>query len=266
MAEPYRFEAGSTPVLVSLPHDSTHIPAAIARRMTPAALATPDTDWHVAKLYDFAQGLGASVLTATHSRYVVDLNRDPSGELLYPGANNTELCPLLTFDMEPIYRSGEEPDAGEIAERTETYWTPYHARLAETIAALRAHHGTVVVFEGHTIRSRVARFFEGQLPDLNLGTAGGASVAPGLGRAVFDVLDGSGYSAVRDERFTGGYITRAYGRPAEDVHVLQLELTWRTYMDEGPPYEYLPDRAARLKTVLEAMVRCGLDWTRKRQA
>ena len=260
MADLFRFEAGSAPVLVSLPHDSTYIPAPIADRMTAPARATPDTDWHVAKLYDFAQALGASVLTATHSRYVVDLNRDPSGGALYPGADNTEICPLKTFEMEPIYRRGEEPDAVEIAARIETYWQPYHAKLRETLDAIRARHGVVVLFEGHTIRSRVARFFQGQLPDLNLGTATGASVAPDLGARIFGVLDGSSYTAVRDERFTGGYITRTYARPADGVHALQLELTWRTYMEEGPPYEYLPDRAAKLKTVLRAMVECGLNW------
>ena len=130
MADPYRFTAGSTPLIVSLPHDSTHIPDEIARRMTPAALATPDTDWHVAKLYDFAATLGATMLTATHSRYVVDLNRDPSGQALYPGADNTEVCPLRTFDQEPIYRSGQEPNAAEIAARIATFWRPYHAKLA----------------------------------------------------------------------------------------------------------------------------------------
>lgn len=261
MADPFHFIAGSTPLIVSLPHGSTHIPEPIARRMTPHALATPDTDWHVAKLYDFAEGLGASVLTATHSRYVVDLNRDPGGEALYPGADNTELCPLRTFDQAPIYQAGQEPNDAEIAQRIDRFWQPYHARLAEAIAEARDRHGVAVVFDGHTIRSRVARFFAGQLPDLNLGTAKGASVAPDLGARVFAILESSDYSAVRDQRFTGGYITRSYGRPAAAVHVLQLELTWRTYMDEGPPYTYLPDRAARLKAVLRAMVESGLDWT-----
>jgi N-formylglutamate deformylase len=265
MADPFRFIAGSTPLVVSLPHDSTHIPEAIARRMTPAALATPDTDWHVAKLYDFAEGLGATVLTATHSRYVVDLNRDPAGEALYPGADNTELCPLRTFDQEPIYRAGQEPNDAEIAQRIDRFWQPYHARLCEAIAETRDRHGVAVVFDGHTIRSRVARFFTGQLPDLNLGTARGASVAPDLGARVFAILEGSGYGAVRDQRFTGGYITRSYGRPAEGAHVLQLELTWRTYMEEGPPYAYLPDRAGRLKAVLRAMLESGMDWALARR-
>jgi N-formylglutamate amidohydrolase len=134
------------------------------------------------------------------------------------------------------------------------------ADLIRVIAEARDRHGVAVVFDGHTIRSRVARFFAGQLPDLNLGTAKGASVAPDLGARVFAILDGSGYGAVRDQRFTGGYITRSYGRPAEGAHVLQLELTWRTYMEEGPPYAYLPDRAGRLKAVLRAMLESGMDW------
>ena len=79
------------------------MPDAIAARLTPAARALPDTDWHVEKLFAFARDIGATLIVATHSRYVVDLNRDPSGAALYPGADNTELCPTRTFADEPIY-------------------------------------------------------------------------------------------------------------------------------------------------------------------
>ena len=126
--EPFRFQPGPAPLLISMPHVGTHLPDALARRMTDAARSVPDTDWHVDRLYDFAASLGANLLMATHSRYVIDLNRPPDGTVLYPGASNTELCPTTSFDDEPLWRPGEAPGADEAKQRVETYWRPYHAR------------------------------------------------------------------------------------------------------------------------------------------
>jgi N-formylglutamate deformylase len=259
MEEPFRFHSGTKPLLVSVPHDSTFIPPEIAARMTPAALKTPDTDWHVAKLYDFAASLGASMLTPTHSRYVVDLNRDPNGAELYPGADNTELCPATTFEFEPIYRDRQAPDDAEIADRIETYWRPYHEKLAGEIAAMRDRFGIAVLFDGHSIKSEVPRFFDGRIADLNLGTGGGASADPDLAQAALSLLSASGYSTVLDDRFTGGYITRHYGAPAAGIHAVQLELTWRSYMDEAT-FAYLPKRANLLKIHLRDLLEMLLGW------
>ena len=85
----FTLHRGSAPLLVSLPHDGSAIPDAIAVRMTEGARHAPDTDWHVARLYDFARELGASLLVPAHSRYVVDLNRPPDDVSLYPGQNTT---------------------------------------------------------------------------------------------------------------------------------------------------------------------------------
>lgn len=266
MVEPYRFAPGTTPLLVSIPHDGQHLPDDIVAGMTAVARRIPDTDWHVNTLYDIAASLGAGVLAATHSRYVVDLNRDPIGEALYPGADNTEIVPLTTFDREPIYRAGGDPDSGAVAARIETYWRPYHQRLEATIDALRDRFGLAVVFDAHSIRSVVPRFFDGRLTDFNFGTASGASADAALARRAYAVLDGApGYSSVLDGRFTGGYITRHYGAPADGVHVLQLELSQRTYMDEAHPFAYRADLAGRLKPVLRAVLESVLAWTEERR-
>jgi N-formylglutamate deformylase len=255
MSDPFRFHAGTMPLLVSVPHDGTEIPADIAARMTAEALRVPDTDWHVARLYDFAAALGAGVIRATQSRYVVDLNRDPTGRPLYPGADNTEICPTLTFDRQPIYQPGAAPSAAEVAARVETWWRPYHARLQGALAEMTEAFGVVVLFDAHSIRSVVPRFFDGVLPDFNLGTANGQSADEDLAAAAFTVLAAAeGYSAVRDGRFTGGYITRSYGRPAEGVHALQLEMAQRVYMNEAYPFDYLPDRAARVQPTLRRLL------------
>lgn len=261
MNEPFVFKQGALPLLVSFPHDGTGIPAEVEARMTAAALARPDTDWHVARLYDFVAGLGASTLCPLMSRYVVDLNRDPAGTALYAGADNTGLVPTTTFDREPIYQPGQEPDAAEIAERVERWFSPYHAAIEREIARLLDAHGVAVVFDAHSIRSEVPRFFQGALPDLNLGTASGKSANEALATRAFDVLSSAGgYSAVRDARFKGGFITRRYGQPARGVHAVQLELSQKTYMHEAPPYDFDEALARRLRPVLRAFVDALLDF------
>lgn len=256
----YTFRKGDLPLLVSMPHVGTHVPPEIAARFTPAARPLPDTDWHVDRLYDFLDDLDATVIAATHSRYVVDLNRPPDNRPLYPGASNTGLCPVSTFDDEPIYAEGE-PDAAEIDERRKTYWRPYHERLSAALEALRTRHGVVVLWDAHSIRSRVPRFFDGRLPDLNIGTADGASAAPALTeRIAAAAAEISDYSSIVNGRFKGGYITRAYGAPKTGAHAVQLELSQITYMDEDPPYGFRDDLAARVRPVLRRLLTAACDW------
>ncbi|MDH3230857.1 MAG: N-formylglutamate deformylase, partial [Alphaproteobacteria bacterium] len=227
------------------------------------ALTVPDTDWHVDLLYDFLGDLGASVIAATHSRYVVDLNRSPDGADLYPGRDTTELCPTTSFDREPLYRDGREPDGAEIARRVSQYWEPYHTALAAELERLRATHGVALLWDAHSIASEVPRFFEGRLTDLNIGTNGGKSCDPPLARRVMAVAEAgaaSGYSVVLDGRFRGGYITRHYGRPDASVHAVQLEQSQRTYMDEGPPFAFRDDLARAVRPALRAMLEALLDW------
>jgi N-formylglutamate deformylase len=257
----FEFTPGTTPLLISVPHCGTEIPAEMAARMTPEALAVPDTDWHVEKLYDFAPSLGAGLITARMSRFVVDLNRDPAGKPLYPGADNSELVPLKTFGSEAIYRPGLEPDQGEIDARRDAYWVPYHARIADELRRLHTQFGVAVLWDGHSILSHVPRFFEGRLPDFNLGTGKGVTADAGLTGRVMRVLEGAeGFSSILNGRFTGGYITRHYGNPANNMHALQLEMAEAAYMVEGPPFAWNPARAAPLKAVLREVVEALVAW------
>ena len=253
MSEIYRLLPGTTPLLVSIPHCGTKIPEHFAARMTPAALVLADTDWHLERLYDFAGAVGAHVLMASFSRYVVDLNRDPAGTALYPGADNTGIVPTDTFDRLPLYRPGEEPDADEVRRRIDVYWQPYHDRIRHELARIKEKFGRALLFDAHSIRSRVPRFFSGQLPELNLGTAKGASMETGLAERLLAICAAApGYTSVLNGRFTGGYITRTYGRPADGVQAVQLELSQLTYMDESPPFRY---RAERVQAVLPTLER-----------
>ncbi|MDC7805821.1 N-formylglutamate deformylase [Luteimonas sp BLCC-B24] len=254
---------GDAPLLISIPHNGTRVPASIASRLTDEARRVPDTDWHVADLYAFARELGASLLVPTHSRYVVDLNRSEDDVSLYPGRNTTGLCPVVRFDGGPVYRDGEAPDAAEIAARVDTYWRPYHAALADELARLRAAHGRVVLWEAHSIRGTLPFLFEGRLPDLNLGTAGGASCSAALQEALGRVLAAqSGYDTIVNGRFKGGHITRHYGRPASGVDAVQLEISQRCYMDETS-FAWDAERAAALTPVLRALLDAAIGHARK---
>ena len=261
---PFKFRAGRTPLLVSMPHTGTYLPPQIKQRLTGAALALPDTDWHLEKLYDFLDETGASVLVATHSRYVVDLNRPPDNANLYPGQDTTPIVPIDTFDRKPLYRHGKEPGEREIAERIETYWKPYHARLAEELARLKERYDYALLWDAHSILSEVPRFFAGKLTDLNLGTADGRSCGAGIGEGLMKKV--SGYGAVLNGRFKGGYITRAYGDPANGVHAVQLELSEATYMHEAPPFRFNNALAARLRPQLRALIEefCRLGHAQRR--
>ena len=248
---------GQLPLLISLPHDGSELPAELAARMTATARRAPDTDWFVSRLYAFGRALGASMLVPRWSRYVVDLNRPPDDLSLYPGQNTTGLCPTVQFTGEPVYLPGQEPGATEIADRVEKHWRPYHDALGAELARLRDQHGRVLLWEGHSIRSRVPFLFDGRLPDINLGTAAGASCHPGMQRRLEQILEGqSRYSWVSNGRFKGGYITRHYGRPDAGIEAIQLELAQCNYMDEDQA-SYDSDKAGEIQLLLESMIRAA---------
>lgn len=264
MSEPYRFIAGTTPLLVSMPHVGTTVAPELRARMTPEALFLPDTDWHVDRLYDFLEEIGASVIAATASRYVIDLNRAPDGKPLYPGASETQLCPTNTFTDQSIYLPGQDPDQGEVSDRRERYWQPYHERLGQELESLRARHGIAVLWDAHSIRSEVPRFFDGRLPDLNIGTGDGVSADPELVSILTSIAaETESYSHVLNGRFKGGYITRRYGRPREAIHAIQLELSQVTYMDEDPPFRFRDDLAVRVRVPLRQMLERIITWAER---
>ncbi len=258
--DPYRYREGSSPLVISMPHIGTHLPAGLARRMTRAALRLPDTDWHLDRLYDFLDPFAPTILMATHSRLVIDLNRPPNNENLYPGQDTTGLVPLDCGDRASIYR-GAPPDESEILARRANFWNPYHARLATTLQETKARHGYALLWDAHSIRSEMPRFFDGLLPDLNLGTVGGRSCGLGLGDHLMSIARRTpSFTSVLDGRYQGGYITRHYGRPADNIHAVQLELSWSTYMDEDFPFAFRDDLAAGVRPVLRRLLSGFVEW------
>ncbi len=255
----FRLQQGRVPLLISLPHVGTEIPPELAEHLVPRALASEDTDWHLERLYGpLADSLGASLIVPRYSRYVIDLNRPPNDQPLYPGAaGGTGLVPTRFFSDDPLYVEGAEPDAAGVAARREAYWQPYHDALAAELARLRGQHGHALLFDGHSIRSELPWLFDGMLPALNLGTADGAACAPVITERLGALLAGQQrFSQVVNGRFKGGYITRHYGQPGQGVHAVQLEMCQRCYMDEAadPREAYDEAHAAEVAPLISRML------------
>ncbi|MFY8114022.1 MAG: N-formylglutamate deformylase [Rhabdaerophilum sp.] len=260
---------GTAPLILSLPHTGTEIPAEFGAALVSPWLARKDADWWIDRLYAFAESMGATMIRTRISRTVIDVNRDPSGQSLYPGMATTELCPTTTFDGEPLYR-GANPDAAEIARRRAVYFDPYHAALERQIGRLRQQHSAIVLYDCHSIRSVIPRLFEGTLPHLNLGTNSGKACAPALEARLVAIGTASPFDFVANGRFKGGHITRHHGKPEQGVHAVQMELACRAYLDEPPgavsesnwPTPFDDAYAAPIRATLRAMLDACLDSVR----
>jgi N-formylglutamate deformylase len=248
---------GDAPLVISFPHTGTEIPPDLEDSLVSPWLSRKDADYWVDVLYDFAHALGATTIRTSISRTVIDMNRDPAGASLYPGHATTSLCPTTTFDGEPLYHSGHEPDAGEIKRREQLYFWPYHQAIATETQRLGAAHGRVVLYDAHSIRSKVSRLFDGELPQFNIGTDNGGTCDPALTSAIERICETSGLTHVTNGRFRGGWITRHYGNPHGGIHAVQMELAMRGYLlepdridEDNWPAPLDDGHAARLRVAL----------------
>jgi formiminoglutamase len=261
---------GDAPLVVSFPHTGTEIPPDIESRLASPWLARKDSDHWVDVLYDFAHEMGATTIRTSMSRTVVDVNRDPSGVSLYPGRATTGLCPTETFAGEPLYQRGHDPDAAEVELRKREYFQPYHASIEAETRRLRARHARVVLYDAHSIRSKVPRLFDGELPQFNIGTNDGASCGTALTEALEQICDESGMSRVTNGRFRGGWITRHYGKPQIGIHAVQMELAMRGYLQEPDeilneanwPAPFDDTRAALLRVALRDVLAACMNFAR----
>ncbi|WP_294607368.1 N-formylglutamate deformylase [uncultured Roseovarius sp.] len=257
---PIEITQGKGPLVLGLPHTGTEIPDDCLARLNDTGRAIADTDWHIHDLYAGLVADVTTVRTPVH-RYVIDVNRDPSGASLYPGQNTTGLCPLTDFDGLSIYREGQEPDATETERRRAAYHAPYHAALGAELERVKAIHGYAILYDCHSIRSLIPFLFDGTLPDFNIGTNSGVTCAAEIESAVLRICKrAEGYCTVLNGRFKGGWTTRHYGQPAQGVHAIQMELAQSTYMAESPPWDFAEDRAARLRPHLTTILKTLSDW------
>jgi N-formylglutamate deformylase len=131
---------------------------------------------------------------------------------------------------------------------------------------LRAQHGVALLWDAHSIASVVPRFFEGRLPDFNLGTASGNSCADELSHRISAIADSASvYSTALNGRFKGGYITRQYGKPQHNIHAVQLELSQITYMEESYPFKFNEKAAQQVRPTISRLLTTMLEWAEKHQ-
>ncbi len=260
-----RVHRGDAPLVIAFPHGGTDL-AGLDEQFVSPWHAQIDTDWWIAELYAFAADMGATLVATDISRSVIDMNRDPSGASLYPGQATTELCPTTTFDGDPLYRF-DAPDEAEIMQRLHLYHRPYHDTLTQELERLKSAHGRVVLYDAHSIRSHVPRLFDGELPQFNIGTNGGATSDPGLETIVSNICAASGHSHVVNGRFKGGWTTRHYGRPDDGIHAIQMELAQRGYMAEPDAITHANwpsplDPNPTIRPVLEQVIAATLDFAK----
>lgn len=251
--EPVRIKQGASPLILSAPHAGAFVPPEIEAHLNETGKALADTDWHVDRLYE---GLApnATFIKANFHRYVIDANRPPDDEDLYPGQNTTGLVPFTDFDGEPIWRDGSAPDDAEIARRREKYHAPYHRAITEAVDNAKAFYGVAVLYDCHSIRSNIPYLFEGELPALNIGTNNGNSCSRAVESIVATACSDSDFSSVLNARFKGGWTTRHYGAPALRVHAIQMEIAQRAYMNETPPWTYDNQKADKLRPLLRNLL------------
>ncbi len=146
------------------------------------------------------------MLVGNYSRFVIDLNRPADDTPLYTTA--TGLYPETLFDGRDSFTPGMTPTAAHRRHYLAQIWHPYHQRIQSELARIKHQFGYAVLTRILLHRlSRVCLMVG--LPDLNLGTNGGASCAAALSDRLVDCCQNSRHSAMLNGRFKGGYITRA---------------------------------------------------------
>lgn len=241
---------GSGPIVLGLPHTGVDVPKDVWNVLNDCGQQLADTDWNIHKLYNGLLGDITTVRTPIH-RYVIDVNRAPDGQSLYPGQNTTGLCPITDFDGNSIYGEGCQPDAAEIARRTALYHAPYHAALSTELARVKAQHGVAILYDCHSIRSVIPYLFDEILPDFNIGTNLSTTCDARIETSVHKICTAAkGYTSVLNGRFKGGWTTRHYGQPKAGIHAIQMELAQSTYMLENAPWTYDTAKAAQLRAHL----------------
>ncbi|RAW03179.1 N-formylglutamate amidohydrolase [Pseudochryseolinea flava] len=244
--------ASEVPIIVSVPHCGVLFPDEIKAQYHSSLIESPDdTDWFVHQLYDFVSSMGMTMIHAVYSRWVIDLNRDPKSKPLYnDGRIITALCPTTNFIGNPLYTDErKEVDSAEVERRLKVYYNPYHEKIQELLQVKQKKFGKALLWDCHSIREYVLTIQKEKFPDLILGDVDGTSADSKLIDRTLEALNGSRYTVNHNHPFKGGYITRHFGKPAQNIHALQLEMTKVNYMDDAEK-KYDEQRASQMRTLL----------------
>jgi N-formylglutamate deformylase len=229
-----------TPVVVEIPHAGTLVdPESLATLAAPARSIGQDADLYVDQLYARAPEFGATALVAHVSRYVCDLNRgegDVDGLAVQGAPSRSSPHGLVwrsTTENQPALVAPLTPQ--ELERRLETFYRPYHRAFAALVERKRAIFGYAVVLCAHSMPSlgRVGHTDAGrERADVVPGSRGHTTASPLVIETPATLARELGWTVAHDDPYRGGYSTAAYGRPASDIHSVQVELARRLYMDE----------------------------------
>jgi N-formylglutamate deformylase len=238
----------TVPVIVASPHSGREYPAEFvaAARLDALSLRRSE-DSFVDELFAAAPEHGMPLLAATFPRAFCDPNRekwelDPAmfDDELPPWVNTTSprvgaglgTIARVVASGETIYR--HKLSFAEAERRVRCFWEPYHRTLEVLIEATRQEFGVCLLIDCHSMPAHGCGGRNGGGPtDFVLGDAHGTACGPRAVRMVERTLNGMGYAVRRNDPYSGGYVTRHYGRPREGVHVLQIEMARGLYMDEA---------------------------------
>ncbi len=231
---------GETPVVVEVPHAGLYMDAtSMSFCKAPVQSLARDADLFVDELVADAVDQGATLIVSGMSRYVVDLNRDPSetDHLAVEGAAGEGRPWGL------LWRSTTGGDAAldgpvgasELERRLALVYWPYHRALEAIVHRKVRRFGLAVVLSMHSMpsdaqgdpstrRKRVA--------DVVIGTRSRSTAAPLLVQEAERLVRARGWSVAHDEPYAGGATTQRYGRPGQGQHAIQIELARRLYMNE----------------------------------
>ena len=256
-------ETAACPLLVEVPHAGLTLPEDVRHQLLlPGDAMLRDADIFVDRLYEHAPTLGATLLVAQHSRYVVDLNRahddldaaTVSGHPTATGAQPRGVVWRCTTDGRALL--ARPLTYAELVSRLTNYYVPYHAALKRTLDEFRTRFGYAVVLAGHSMPST------GRSMHKDPG-ARRADVVPGsCGRTsadarIIDLVDAhfraAGLTVRHDDPYKGGFTTSHYGRPREGVHAIQIELSRALYVDEQT-CQPKPAEFRALQLLLDALV------------
>jgi len=246
-------KATEVPIVVSVPHCGTAFPDELRDQYRQDLIQAPDdTDWFVDKLYDFVPHLGITLISAHYSRWVIDLNRDPQSKPLYnDGRIITALCPSTDFLGTPLYLDNrKEVEQKDVSARLDKYFWPYHHQLSQLIAEKKKKFGKVLLWDCHSIKQIVPTIQKEKFPDLILGDADETSASKELIDTAWKALNTGTYGVNHNHPFKGGFITRNFGKPSEQQHALQLEMSKVHYMDDAEK-KYDATRADKMRYVLK---------------
>jgi N-formylglutamate amidohydrolase len=221
-------------------------------------------DCFVDELFSAAPAHGAPLLAANFPRAFCDANREPweldpnmFADPLPAWVNTTSTRVSAGLGtIAKVVASGESIYAAklpfaEAERRIYTYWRPFHDTLSGLIGDIKARFGYCLLIDCHSMPAYgQGRRSGGRAIDFVLGDLHGSACASRVTRSAEAFLSAKGFLVRRNDPYAGGFITRHYGRPAEDVHVLQIEIARALYMDEAR-IERLPGFVAIQQQITE---------------